>query len=291
MPQVKQNRSPSFASARTCWLAFLTRIRKSAMPRLFIENQFLSYRLSANDLTKRKPPLLLIHGAGGTSMHWPAALRRLPEYTVYALDLPGHGQSTGPGRDSIAAYCDVVHSFCQQMGLTQVVLAGHSMGGAIVQEFALHYPQRLAGMVLVGTGARLRVAPAVLSGIHSDLSGVARLLADWVYAPGSPTQLKRLYVQHTLANNPDVLYNDFVACDRFDRRADTARLATPALVLCGAEDQMTPPKFSEYLAQTLPRAELTIVPRCGHMLPLEAPEEVAARISLFLQTNSYSMPD
>ena len=253
------------------------------MPRTLVENQSLFYRLSANDLTGRKPPLVLIHGAGGTSMHWPAALRRLPEWNVYALDLPGHGSSAGPGRDSIAAYGEVVRGFCDALKLSRVVLAGHSMGGAIVQEFALNDPQRLAGMVLVGTGARLRVAPAVLNGIHSDLAGVARLLADWVYAPGSPAQLKRLYVQHTLENNPDVLYGDFLACDRFDRRADTAQLDAPALVLCGAEDQMTPPKFSEYLAQTLPHAELAIIPRTGHMLPLEAPEDVAQRMAEWLR--------
>ena len=252
------------------------------MPTILVDNQLLSYRLSANDLTGRKPPLVLIHGAGGTSMHWPAALRRLPEWNVYALDLPGHGKSAGPGRDSIAAYCEIIHSFCQALDLSRVVLVGHSMGGAVVQEFALHYPQRLAGMVLISTGARLRVAPAVLTGIHSDLAGVARLLADWVYSPNSPQQLKRLYVQHTLENDPEVLYGDFLACDRFDRRAESANLATPALVLCGSEDQMTPAKFSESLAHTLPHAELAIIPRAGHMLPLEAPTQVAARMEAFL---------
>lgn len=252
------------------------------MPHIAIDNQPLFYRLSANDLTGRRPPLLLIHGAGGTHMHWPASLRRLPDWNVYAIDLPGHGKSTGPGRASIAAYSDVLYSFVQALGLERVVLAGHSMGGAIVQEFALHYPGRLAGIVLVGTGARLRVAPAILDGIRSNFPVTVRTIADWVHDKNVPEQLKRLYVQRTLENDPDVLYGDFYACDQFDRRADVARIATPALVLCGSNDVMTPPKFSESLAQTLPNARLALIPNAGHMVALEAAEEVAEAVAGFL---------
>ncbi|MFZ2360742.1 MAG: alpha/beta hydrolase [Anaerolineae bacterium] len=253
------------------------------MPRVLIDKQPLYYRLQANDLTNRRPPLLLIHGAGGTHMHWPASLRRLPDWNVYALDLPGHGKSAAPGRDTIAGYCDVVYGFMQALGLTRVALAGHSMGGAIVQEVALHYPGRLAGIVLVGTGARLRVAPAILDGIRSDFPATARTIADWVHDKNVPEQLKRLYLQAVLENDPQVMYGDFYACDQFDRRADVARIATPALVLCGSNDLMTPPKFSESLAQTLPNARLALIPNAGHMVALEAPEEVAAAVNAFLR--------
>ena len=253
------------------------------MPRVAIDNQALYYRLSANDLTKRRPPLLLIHGAGGTHMDWPAALRRLPDWNVYAVDLPGHGKSPGPGRDSIAAYCDVVYSFVQTLELEHVVLAGHSMGGAIVQEFALHYPGRLTGIVLVGTGARLRVAPAILDGIRSGFSATAQLITDSVHDPHAPAQMKRLYLQRYLENDPAVLYGDFFACDQFDRRADVGRIATPALVVCGSNDVMTPPKFSESLAQTLPHARLALIPNAGHMVALEAPEEVTTAVTALLR--------
>jgi pimeloyl-ACP methyl ester carboxylesterase len=254
------------------------------MPRVLTGLQTLFYRLSANDLTNRRPPLLLIHGAGGTHMHWPASLRRLPDWNVYALDLPGHGKSSGPGRDSIAAYCDVVYSLVQALELTRVVLAGHSMGGAIVQEFALHYPGLLAGIVLVGTGARLRVAPAILEGIRSDFPATARTIADWVHDKNVPEQLKRLYLQRTLENDPEVMYGDFYACDQFDRRGDVARIETPALVVCGSNDMMTPPKFSESLAQSLLRARLALIPNAGHMVALEAPETVAEAVAEFLAT-------
>jgi pimeloyl-ACP methyl ester carboxylesterase len=248
-----------------------------------IDDEPLFYRLSADDVTRRKPPLVLIHGAGGTHMHWPAHLRRLPDWTVYAIDLPGHGKSQGAGRDSIAAYREVVYAFCQALGLERIVLAGHSMGSAITLDFALHYPQRLAGMVLLGGGARLRVAPAILDGIRSDLPATAKLITGWTHDPHAPEQLKRLYLQRLLENDPTVLYGDFVACDAFDLRSAVARIQTPALVVCGTTDQMTPAKYSEFLAQNLPNARLVLLPDAGHMAMLEAPEDTATAVARFLE--------
>ena len=199
-----------------------------------------------------------------------------------ALDLLGHGKSGRPGRNSIAAYCDVLFGFVEALRLERVVLAGHSMGGAIVQEFALRYPGRLAGIILVGTGARLRVAPAILNGLRADFAATARAMADWVHGQSAPAQLKRLYVQRTLENDPEVMVGDFYACDQFDLRNDVARIETPALVVCGGSDVMTPPKFSESLVQSLPHARLALIPNAGHMVALEAPEAVAAVVVEFL---------
>ena len=167
----------------------------------------------------------------------------------------------GPGRDSIEAYRDVVYGFCQALGLQRIVLAGHSMGSAITLDFALHYPQRLAGIVLVGSGARLRVAPAILEGLRSDFPATAKMITEWTHDPDAPEQMKRLFLQRLMENNPDVLYGDYVACDHFDLRADIARIQPPALVICGGNDRMTPVKYSEYLVENLPNARLVLIPR------------------------------
>lgn len=242
------------------------------------------FQLNQNDLTGRKPPLVLIHGAGGTHQHWPAALRRLSDWTVYALDLPGHGKSQGPGCDTVAAYREAVFEFCESLGLQQVVLAGHSMGGAIVQDFALHYGGRLAGMVLVGTGAKLRVAQAILDGLPVDFEGTAQLITDWCHGPSASEQLKRNFLQRLLEESPEVLLGDYRACNGFDLRADLPSIQTPALAICGTADIMTPPKFSEYLVQNLPDARLHLVPDAGHMVALEAPDEVTSVVEGFLRS-------
>ncbi|MEZ4770959.1 MAG: alpha/beta hydrolase [Caldilineales bacterium] len=240
-------------------------------------------QLSQNDLTRRKPPLVLIHGAGGTHRHWPAELRRLPDWTVYALDLPGHGRSGGAGFCTVAAYREAIFGFLEAEGLEKVVLAGHSMGGAVVQDFALHYGGRLAGIVLVGTGAKLRVAPDILTGLLSDFENTARLITDWCHGPAASEQQKRLYLQQLLEESPAVVHGDYLACDAFDLRADLPSIHTPALVVCGSADIMTPPKFGEYLFANLPDAQLRTIPNAGHMMALEAPEEVTGAVESFLQ--------
>lgn len=254
------------------------------MPYATIAGQQLLYRLSCNDLTDRKSPLVLVHGAGGTHMHWPADLRRLPDWNVYAIDLPGHGKSAGPGRSSIADYRDVIYEFCRSQGLARIVLAGHSMGSAIAQDFALHYPGRLAGLVLVGAGARLRVAPAILDGIRADFAATAQLITEWTHDADAPEQLKRLFLRRMLANDPNVVYGDFLACNLFDVMGQLERISAPTLVLCGTEDRMTPPHYSEYLAANIPHARRVLVPGAGHMVMLEAAADVASAVSEFLHS-------
>ena len=227
-------------------------------------------------------PVALIHGAGGTLYQWPPLLRRLPDHDVYALDLPGHGKSEGPGRSSIADYVDVVSDWADALDLPPFALVGHSMGGAIAQAFALRYPQRLAALVLVSTGARLRVHPRLLAGGDEDRVETGEMLVEWVHGPQAAPAQKRQYLRHLLAVDDAVLAGDWAACNSFDERDAISAIQTPTLVLVGAHDQMTPPKFSEYLAEQLPHADLVVMEGVGHMLMLEQPALLTAAIDGFL---------
>lgn len=252
------------------------------MPFALVENQRIHYSESRQDLGRRKTPLVLVHGAGGTLFHWPPGLRRLPDQDVYALDLPGHGRSQPPGRDDIGAYVEFLRAWADAVGLDRFVLAGHSMGGAITQMFALRYPRRLVGMILVGTGARLRVHPDILPRIRSDQKGVGELLVAWVHGQRANAAQRRQYLRHFLAVDADVMYGDWLACDRFDLMNQLAQISLPALIIAGSQDQMTPPKYAEFMARQLPDADLTVIPGAGHMMLLEQPMLVTSAISGFL---------
>ena len=239
------------------------------MPALNVDGEKLNYHHHRDAARSQRPPLLLIHGAGGNLMHWPGELRRLPDHEVYALDLPGHGHSGGQGRTTISAYVEVVRAFSDALALPQFVLGGHSMGGGIALEFALRYGRRLAGLALIGTGATLPVTPPILSGVLTDFAGTAALLADWAHGEQPDLNLHHTYLRRLREINPTVLHGDFLACNAFDRRADIATLTLPALILCGAADRMTPVTNSQFLAAQMPGARLTIIPTAGHMAMTE----------------------
>ena len=252
------------------------------MPTVTVSGETLHYQIHHGGTRPDGPPLVLVHGAGGNLMHWPGALRRLPGRTVYALDLPGHGKSGGAGRAEIGAYADVVRGFAEALGLVPFVLAGHSMGGAIALEFALRYPARLAGLILVGTGAKLRVAPEILTGIVADFAGTAELMAQWAHGEHVDPNLLRLYTRRLREVDPRTLRADFLACDAFDRRVDVNCIALPTLILCSDADRMTPARFSQYLHEQIAGSQLVVVSGAGHMVMLEQPAAVAEAVAYFL---------
>jgi pimeloyl-ACP methyl ester carboxylesterase len=251
------------------------------MPYVDVSGEEIYYfqRLSGRD---GSPALILVHGAGGTHLHWPPRLRKLPNVDVYALDLPGHGRSGGRPRESIQGYAEIVRTFAEAVGLKRFFLSGHSMGGAIAQTLALEHPELLEGLILVGTGAKLRVAPAILEGIKNDYQSAAELIAKWAYSSTPDPHMLELYVRGMLQVPAESTYEDFVACDRFDLMARIPEITVPTLIVCGEEDRLTPPKYCEYLRSHIPGAELKLVPHAGHMVMVEQEETVAEGISEFI---------
>ena len=133
--------------------------------------------------------LLLIHGSGGNHKSWPDGLRSLGKIGVVLMDLPGHGLSTGSGRSTVFEYADFIDDFVSAMSLTRVIVAGHSLGGAIALELALKQPVWLAGLVLVGTGTRLRVHADILTGIDQDYPKTVELICRWAFGPDASKEL------------------------------------------------------------------------------------------------------
>jgi pimeloyl-ACP methyl ester carboxylesterase len=203
--------------------------------------------------------------------------------TVYTLDLPGHGRSEGSGCDRIERYAEAVVALMDCVGIEKGVIAGHSMGGAIAQTMALAHADRVAGLVLVATGARLRVFPAILDGIRSDFRATAALITRFVWSTEASPRLAELGKQTLLRTGPDVLLADFYACDRFDIMKRLDQIRVPTLVVAGSADQLTPVKYARFLAEHIPDARLKTVENAGHMVMLERPEVVELAIQQFVE--------
>ncbi|MBU0494607.1 MAG: alpha/beta hydrolase [Chloroflexi bacterium] len=255
------------------------------MPSIQVNDERLFYvhRGPAALAPAEMPAVLFSHGAGGTHRHWlPEVVAAGALTRAYALDLPGHGRSTGTGRDTISGYVEVVRGLLDALGLDRAVVGGHSMGGAIAQTLALTYPDRCAGLILTGTGARLRVLPAIMEGVLTDFSATVDVIGQYAYGPDAPTDLLRLGREEMLQNDPQVYHDDFLACDRFDIMDRLGEIRVPTLILCGTADRLTPPKYSHYLHEHIAGSTLTLIEGAGHMVMLEQPAQMNEAIARFL---------
>jgi pimeloyl-ACP methyl ester carboxylesterase len=263
-------------------LAFLQEFRKnvSQMP---IAADIYYHEYEKGDEGQR-PPVVLLHGAGGTHLYWPFEIRRLAGYHVFALDLPGHGKSVGRGQQTIAAYAASMIDWLEAIHLHRAVFIGHSMGGAVALSLALDYPDQVIGLGIIGGAPRLRVAADILENSASSTTfhNAVEMIVERSFSPQASPRLVELAGERMLETRPSVLHGDMLACDLFDETERVGDIQQPALVLCGMEDRMTPIRQSQFLATTLGNALLITLPEAGHMVMLEKPIQVAAYIHTFL---------
>jgi pimeloyl-ACP methyl ester carboxylesterase len=230
--------------------------------------------------------VIFVHGAGGNSLLWKRTLSLLsgPSNAV-AVDLPGHPSGKITCR-SVGDYAQAFHEFIRECGLTKPVVAGHSMGGAVVLSLALAHPEDIGGLVLVSTGAKLGVDPAILEGLEeAPMKAIEAVITPRSFYSIDLGLGREARAALSISNLP-IFLNDYVACKNFDVRADLSRISTRTLVVCGDKDRMTPPKWSHFLKGNIPDAELYFVKDSGHMLPLEKPEALAKLLQLFLSNLS-----
>lgn len=240
--------------------------------------------LNFTDSKTNAIPLFLIHGAGGSHLHWSPQLRHAKDLRVIAVDLPGHGKSGGAGRESLEEYAKAIIEMMDELKIEKAIIGGHSMGGGIAQMLALDYAERVAGLVLVGTGARLRVAQQILDGVKNNFAATVEMIVEWSFSPLTPPQVKQLARQRMMETNPDVLWNDFNACNNFDVVARVNQIKTLTLIMVGSADKMTPEKFSRSLTEQIVGSQLKVFADAGHMLTLERVEEISKEIEGFCKT-------
>lgn len=230
------------------------------------------------------PPIVLIHGAGGTHLHWPAPVRRLPGYSIYALDLPGHGKSEGRGQQRIEDYVQSVLIWMDSLKINRAVLVGHSMGGAIALKMTILHPERVLGLGLVGTGAKLKIAPELLENAarKETFPVTISTIIEWAFGPKADPRLIELASKRMAEIRPSVLHNDFLACDNFNVLETIDQIQVPSLALCGEFDKLTPLRYSQYLVDHIPNAEMVTIPEAGHMVQLEKPNQVAEALLNFV---------
>lgn len=240
------------------------------------------------------PTVVLPHCWTGTKEIWAPVARRLVAdgHRVVLYDQRGHGRSTlGSGPMSTDRLGDDLLAVIDAVGGTDLVLAGHSMGGMTIQALAASHPEvvrdRVRGIVLVATAAHVFPRP-LPAGLVAPLLGDAattriarRGLAVTRGAVGVEAHEAHVQVTYDAfaATSGAARAGFLVAMTHMDYRDGLADIAVPTTVIVGTHDRLTPLARARLLAGRIPLAELVVLPGLGHMLPLEAPEVVAAAIA------------
>ncbi len=254
------------------------------MPEVPVRHRNLSYVASPLPPEPDELNAVFVHGTGGDAQDWRGQSEGLaPTCGFIALDLPGHGGSHGPGERQVADYATWVIEFVNALSLTKVVLVGNSLGSAIVQWIALEPPDWLAGIVLVGAGARLRVHPKLLQGILEDREKALASLADLALSEQSEDDLRERVKAQYLAGSTEVIHGDLSACDGFDIMDRVADISVPAHIIVGQDDRLTPEKYGRFLNDRLQDSTMVVIPEAGHLVMREKPEEFNGFLRSFME--------
>jgi pimeloyl-ACP methyl ester carboxylesterase len=239
------------------------------------------------------PPLVLLHGIGGNSMHWRFQFAGLADrFRVIAWDAPGYMLSDCLIAETPTAcgYADALADFLASLGVGAFDLLANSFGTRVAQCFAYHHPGRIGRAVFTGAGvAAGSSAGERARALDGRIQMIARggpALAERVpVLVGSRASAELLaVVRHTArATNPQ----GFLQAARFIASGDMpplgAELALPVLLIQGAEDRVNPlATNAALLVEALPNARLVVLDGCGHLPEVEEPERVNDLVRRFL---------
>lgn len=217
--------------------------------------------------------MVFVHGSGHTHESFDA---QVAAFGCDAVSLPGHPE--GEALTSVGDCAAWLAKYLRWKGADQAIVGGNSLGGAIAIEFALRYPDRTAGLVLLGTGARLKVAPSIFEMIGSRWPDcIDDLIAFSVARAADPALQTRMHEWHVRVGR-DSTMRDYRNCDEFDAMDRVGSIRARTLIVVGAEDKMTPQKYSAFLHDKIAGSELAVIDGAGHMAHAEKPEAVNERI-------------
>ncbi len=249
--------------------------------------------LSLSTRNDRGPALLLVHGFPLDRRIWDAVVSRLPAATrIFLPDLPGMGESPAdPEVRTIDDYARALLSLMDGRKVARFFVAGHSMGGYVALAMLRLAPERVAGIALVSSralpdseeGRKTREANAQRAEKEGPGFLAASMPEKAVGKAPPPGVIETLRAIMGASNGPGVAAALRAMASRPDATPSLGRIACPAVVLAGRQDQIVPAAESEAMAKAIPGAKLVWCEASGHVPMMEQPDLVARELAALVR--------
>ncbi len=240
-------------------------------------------------------PLILVHGLNGDLTTWALLMPKLSQrYRTIALDVRGHGETSKPDQlYSVKVFCEDLYDFMNQLNIPNAHFVGVSMGGGIVQQFALDHPKMTRSLVLVSTVSYLDEQT------HQTFRRLRQTLNEEGYPAFYDESIKLAFTpQFATANSvaiakwkekwvrsasPVAIGRAIDACMAFNLKAEIARISLPTLIISGRADALTPIHLAGQIHRSIQGSEWKILEGAGHLLPIERASQVAQLVLEFFE--------
>jgi 3-oxoadipate enol-lactonase len=256
------------------------------MGRIITNNGYMiGYKLAG---AGQATPIVFLHGVGSDKSAWAPQLEHFgEERRAVAFDYPGYGDSDaapeGTTRDD---YAWAILSAMHELAIDRAHICGLSLGGVVAIAMAHHAPERCASLILADTFAVHPDGQAIYErsqAASEDMRALAEARVDALLAQPADPALRSEVIETMARIAPAAYRIGAEAVWLADQRDRAEKIEAPTLVLCGAEDRITPPALSRELAELIPDAGLELIDRAGHLTNMEQPDAFNALMSAFIR--------
>ena len=239
-------------------------------------------------------PVILLHGVTDSWRSFEGVLPHLPDSIhAYALTQRGHGEATHPDEGYLFQdFASDLAAFMDALGIDGAVIVGHSMGSGVAQRFAMDYPERALGVVLIGSFTTMRSNAAVHEFWHSGVSKLtdpidpsfAREFQQSTLAREVPQDFFETAVRESLKVEARVWRATFEGFLDVDNSSELGKIKAPTLIVWGDQDSFFPRSEQDALASGISDARLVVYSGAGHATHWEEPERFASQLADFVES-------
>ena len=243
---------------------------------------------TGEDFDKEKQSIILLHGSGQSHVVWSLTSQYLTDqnFNVFALDLPGHGNSEGESLNTIEDMAEWLNKVILNLKIKEFTLIGHSQGCLVALEYANKYTLNLKNIIFIAGSYEMPVNKSLIDLALSGNMESLNLMMKWGY--GSSKQFIGGNPLQKILNSPrevsEVLAVDLIACNNYKNGINAIKkIKCPTLFISGEIDKMVKVEKSKEFSELIPNSKIHIIKDCGHMIILENAFEMREKIAEFIK--------